>query len=148
MKKFAAPFIFIAVLLLAVSSSAVAGDEADVKDVIKTAYIEGVHIESSPEKMRAGFHPDFTMSVLRDDKIVKVSLDDWIGRMEAGNKEKKMDAPKPNVTYEFPEVNVEGNAAVARVELHRDGKHIFTDYLSLYKFEDGWKIVAKIFHRH
>jgi ketosteroid isomerase-like protein len=39
-------------------------------------------------------------------------------------------------------------AAVARVEVHRDGKHIFTDYLSLYRFADGWKIVGKIFQSH
>ena len=31
-------------------------------------------------------------------------------------------------------MNVKGNAAVARVEIYRDGKHTFTDYLSLYKF--------------
>ena len=30
----------------------------------------------------------------------------------------------------------------------RDGKHVFSDYLSLYKFEDGWKIIGKIFYRH
>ncbi len=33
------------------------------------------------------------------------------------------------------------------VEL-RDGKHVFTDYMSLYKVGDDWKIVGKIFHRH
>jgi hypothetical protein len=42
-------------------------------------------------------------------------------------------------------VDITNNEAVARVEVHRDGKHIFTDYLSLYKFADGWKIVGKIF---
>ena len=42
-------------------------------------------------------------------------------------------------------MDVTGKAAVARVELFRDGKHVFTDYLSLYQFADGWKIVAKIF---
>lgn len=40
------------------------------------------------------------------------------------------------------------HAAVARVELWRDGKHTFTDYLSLYRFDDGWKILGKIFQRH
>ena len=42
-------------------------------------------------------------------------------------------------------MDVTGKSAVARVEIHRDGKHVFTDYLSLYQFADGWKIVAKIF---
>jgi hypothetical protein len=51
-------------------------------------------------------------------------------------------APDPR---EFPLVDITNNEAVARVEVHRDGKHIFTDYLSLYSFADGWKIVGKIF---
>ena len=39
-------------------------------------------------------------------------------------------------------------AAVAKVALFRDGKQIFTDYISLYRFDEGWKLVAKTFHRH
>ena len=57
-------------------------------------------------------------------------------------------SPKPAIKAEYAVVDVEGNAAVARVEIYRDGKHTFTDYLSLYKFPDGWKIVGKIFQSH
>jgi hypothetical protein len=35
-----------------------------------------------------------------------------------------------------------------RLELRRDGKHVFTDHLSLYRFADGWKIVSKTFQAH
>lgn len=45
-------------------------------------------------------------------------------------------------------IEVVGNAAVAKVELYREDKKIFTDFLSLYKFEEGWRIVSKIYHRH
>ena len=45
-------------------------------------------------------------------------------------------------------MNVTGNTASARVEVYRDGKHTFTDYLLLYKFTDGWKIVSKADHAH
>ena len=34
-----------------------------------------------------------------------------------------------------------------RVEVYRDGKHTFTDYLLLYKFADDWKIVSKAYLR-
>jgi len=30
---------------------------------------------------------------------------------------------------------------------NKGGNKIFTDYLSLYKFEDGWKIVSKIYYK-
>ena len=52
------------------------------------------------------------------------------------------------IISEIPMVDVTGDAAVARVELYKDGKHIYSDYMSLYRFDDGWKIVGKIYHRH
>ena len=29
-----------------------------------------------------------------------------------------------------------------------EGKHVYTDYLSLLKFDSGWRIVAKVYHSH
>jgi hypothetical protein len=45
-------------------------------------------------------------------------------------------------------VDITGHAATVRFELCRDGVHTFTDYLSLYKCADGWKIVSKTFYTH
>jgi hypothetical protein len=42
-------------------------------------------------------------------------------------------------------VDVTGTAAVARVVLDYPNAH-FTDYLSLLKINDEWKVVNKIFH--
>ena len=55
--------------------------------------------------------------------------------------------PELETTAKYPMIDISGNAAVAKVELYRGGKQIFTDYLSLYKFDDGWKIVSKIYYR-
>ena len=139
-----------AVLILAGllgAAAAPADDASDVKAVIQSAYVDGVHVKLDPVKMRKGFHPDFRMLVLKDGKMTAVALEEWIERMETGAK-KNPDAPRPAIKAEFPMVDVTGNAAVARVEIFRDGKHTFTDYLSLYKFPDGWLIVGKIFQPH
>jgi hypothetical protein len=45
-------------------------------------------------------------------------------------------------------VGLSDDTAVVRVDLSRDGKHVFTDFLSLYKTAKGWQIVAKVFRRH
>jgi ketosteroid isomerase-like protein len=127
--------------------AAVADDASDVKAVIQSAYVEGVHVKLDAAKMRKGFHPDFRMLVLKDGKMSAVTLEEWISRMELREKENP-NAPRPAIKADFPMVNVTGNAAVARVEITRDGKHTFTDYLSLYKFPDGWMIVSKIFQAH
>ena len=129
------------------SASASADDSSDVKAVIQSAYVDGVHVKLDPTAMRKGFHPDFRMLVLKDGKMTAVTLEEWITRMENGAK-KNPDAPRPAIKAEFPMINATGNAAVARVEIYRDGKHTFTDYLSLYKFPDGWMIVGKIFQAH
>lgn len=55
---------------------------------------------------------------------------------------------RPRMRHAFTQVDVTGDAAVVRLELHRDGKHTFTDYLSLYRFPEGWKIVSKTFQSH
>ena len=129
--------------LVAGAASAADGDRAAIESVIKTAYVEGVHVKGDPALMRKGFHPDFRMFVLRDGALTTLTLDEWAGRIEKGARERT--GPAPQIRAEFPLVEVTNGAAVARVEIHRDGKHIFTDYLSLYRFADGWKIVGKIF---
>lgn len=132
--------------LSAMGAAAAEDDRAAVEAVVKAAYVDGVHAKGDPALMRQGFHPDFRMSVLRDGVMTQVSLEEWIARLEKGERERK--GPRPEIRHEFPHTEVTGNAAVVKVELYRDGKHTFTDYLSLYRFADGWRIVSKIFHLH
>ena len=132
---------------LAVAQAAANDEKSAVQKVVEEAYVQGVHANPSGDAMRKGFHQDFVMFVFDAGQIKKVTREEWIGRMEAAQA-KNSTAAKPQVKSEFPLVEITGNAAIVKVELHRDGKHVFSDYLSLYKFEDGWKIIGKIFYRH
>jgi ketosteroid isomerase-like protein len=132
--------------LLATAAAASELDQTAVKAVVRTAYVEGVHVRGDPALMRRGFHPDFRMFALREGTLSVVTLDEWAARIEKATRERK-GAP-PEVKHEFASVDVTGDAAVARVEIHKAGKHVFTDYLSLYRFPDGWKIVSKTFQAH
>lgn len=123
------------------------GEASAVKKVIEKAYVNGIHINRDIEAIKKGFHPDFNMLILRDGKIVKVPIAQWIERIEEGKK-KNPGPSKVKTTHKFSMVDVTGNAAVARIEIYKDGKHTYTDYMSLYKFPDGWKIVNKIFQSH
>ena len=138
-----------AVALLALAAPAAAQDAAEKKAVIQVitdAYVNGVHAKPDPAAMRRGFHPDFRMLVLTDGKMSAVTLEEWATRVakSAANP----DAMRPAVKADFPQVDVTGTVASARVELFRDGKHTFTDQLLLYKFGDGWKIVSKAYYTH
>jgi hypothetical protein len=52
------------------------------------------------------------------------------------------------ITCKYKSIDVTGNAAMAKIELYQKDKKLFTDYLQLYKFEEGWRIVSKIYQRH
>ena len=129
--------------LFAGAAMAADGDRAAIEAVIKTAYVDGVHAKGDPALMRQGFHPDFRMLVLKDGVMTPVDARRVGGADREGGP--RAQGPRPQIRHEFTLVDVTGKAAVARVELFRDGKHVFTDYLSLYQFADGWKIVSKIF---
>jgi len=117
-------------------------DAEAIRRVITSAYVEGLHMNGSRDAIRAGFHPDFVMKVLTEEGITDVTIEEWIARLPAEGT-----APSHTVDHEIPDVSVSGVAATARVEILFDGRHVFTDYMSLYKFGDDWRIVAKIFNR-
>ncbi len=124
-------------------------EQQAVVDVVTAAYVDGIHNFRDPVAIRQGFHPDFEMLILKDGSLEKLPIATWIERIEAQNvKEPPPTDGRRTTSAVFPSVEVTGSAAVAKVELTRDGKLVFTDYLSLYKFAEGWKIVGKIFYRH
>lgn len=138
---------FVAVLL---SITIVAQEQSTDKDkilkAIDKAYVQGLQNGNDIENIKKGFHPGFNLlGVDQNNHLSKLPIYTWYDmaedRLAAGKK------PEVETTAKYPLVDITGNAAVVKVELYREGKMIFTDYLSLYKFEEGWKIVSKIYHR-
>jgi hypothetical protein len=115
-----------------------------IKQVIEKAYIQGIHGDQDEETVKSGFQQDFAMLVLQDSDVEKVSVDEWLGRIEA------MKAENPELwnaetTHHFALVDVAGYAAVAKLDVYKGATHFSTDYMLLYRFEEGWRIVSKIF---
>lgn len=126
------------------------GSEEDIsaiRAIIGEAYIQGIHIDLDETTVRKGFHPGFTMNVLQDGTINPVSISQWIAKMEE-IRENTPGFSEIKTDYNVSMVNVTGNAASVRIDVYKDERHTFTDYMLLYKIEGDWKIVSKIFHRH
>lgn len=120
-------------------------DQAQIiKQVIEKAYIQGIHKKQNKDIAEMGFHPKFNMLVLKNNKLVKVDLDQWF-RMMGGSRNSKNDKPGPTISHTFCFVDVTGSTAVAKLKVYKDEKLFATDYMSLYKFNDQWKIVSKVF---
>lgn len=131
-------------------SQSLSSEQNKVKDVVQSAYIEGLQNEGDASKIEAGFHPDFyLLGIDKGDNMWRYAIKDW--KEKQVQKRKNGELPlsgDKKVSAKYKSIDITGNAAVVKLAYYVNTKHIYTDYLSLYKFESGWKIVSKIFHKH
>jgi hypothetical protein len=142
MKKFLIS-LFLSVPFLANAQSS---DEDAIRQVITTSYINGIQNGGSSDDIRKGFHPSFNMLRLIDNEVKPLPIEEWITNLEKA-KANNTPAP-PKAEGKFINIDITGTAAVVKLDLFRGGKRTFTDYLVLYKFAEGWKIVSKTFYRY
>ncbi|HMJ70443.1 MAG TPA: nuclear transport factor 2 family protein [Cyclobacteriaceae bacterium] len=147
MKQSTICFFLLTTLVTLVSTVAGAQtDEDQVKAVIESAYVQGIHNGGPVADIRAGFHPSFIMFVSASNNIKQMPLEEWITNIEKNRATSSNDGSK--ATAKFISVSVVGTSANAQLELYRKEKKVFTDNLLLYKFPEDWKIVSKTFYRH
>jgi hypothetical protein len=119
-------------------------EEEAIRELIEEAYIKGIHGTQDEHTVRSGFHHDFAMLVLQNNTIDRVNVDEWLARVEG------MKADNPNlwsaeIRHEFRLIDATGYAAVAKLDVYKADTHFSTDYMLLYRFEEGWRIVSKVF---
>jgi len=142
--------LIIAALIVITGKSILAqsNDYDEITSLIQKAYVDGTQNLGSISDVRNGFHPDFIMFRFVDDKIIPFTLEEWIKGIEKRRKEGP-ETYSAITTSKILSIDVMVNAATVKLELHKEGKLVFTDYLSLYKFEqDGWRIISKTYYKH
>jgi hypothetical protein len=149
-------YILVIICFLSISTLAFKNKEAKnaaevdaIKDLVLTSYVHGAFNELNADAMRKGFHEDFAIYSARGEKISKYPITAWADGV-AKRKGDDYDAkdPKNKWEHKFTSVDVTGGAAQVKIELFNQGKQVYTDYLSLLKFESGWRIVAKVYNEH
>lgn len=139
--------ILISAIIFSAETTNIDKDKESIKEVILLAYQEGICNVGDVEMIKKGFHPGFNLLIMNNDYLEKLAIYNWIKRI-SGRKQQGKYPPAEKVEFKFPYIDITGNAGMAKIDFFRGGKKIYTDFLSLYKFSDGWKIVAKIFHKH
>lgn len=146
------PLLAAAFLLLAAGLPAVHaehhGDEAEIKALIEKSYVHGAFNELNPEALEQGFHPDFAIFSADGEAIKKFPIAEWVKRTRDRKASADFDPAKNVWKHHFASVDITGHSASVKIELSKDGKKVYTDYLSLLKFDSGWRVVAKVYHRH
>ncbi len=114
----------------------------EIQKVVTQSYIMPLYYHKDIEDMRKGLHKDFNMYVLHENNFEKRSRDQWIEKLY---QVKERDLLKRIYTYNFELVDFEGHAAIVKLIVEEENATRYVDYLSLYKFDDGWKILTKLF---
>jgi hypothetical protein len=122
-------------------------EEDQIKSVIDKAYIEGIHNLGDLDETRKGFHPGFDLLIMRNNLLSKRPIYTWLETTER-RKAENPNGPENKTTVRYLMIDIVETAAIAKIELYREDKLQFTDYLSLYKFNEGWRIVSKIYQQH
>lgn len=125
-------------------------DKELIQQTIQSAYVEGLQNEGDTVKINAGFHPGFDLLIPgADGSLKKYSLSAWKAQTKADLASGKLPRkPEKKVSVKFLDVDITGNAAVAKFEFYVGDKLTFVDYQFLYKFGNQWKIVSKIFYKY
>ncbi len=124
------------------------GEMDAVKEVILKSYVHGAFNELNPEAMLKGFHQEFAIYSADGENLKKYPIATWAEGVRKRKSDSKFDPVKNKWDHNFANIDITGGSAAVKIELSHEGKHVYTDYLSLLKFDSGWKIVAKVYHSH
>lgn len=137
--------LILAILLMGSATAFAQNSEEEkaIKSMMETTYLHVLCENGDPEVLRQSFHPNFHMYVSNNGQAELRTFEDWIARLK-----KNRNPDKEKGSWKFKYVDVTGTTASLKVELYEKGKLKYTDYFSLYKLEDQWKVVAKAFTYH
>lgn len=143
--------LIIAVIAISATSFAqdITKDKEAIKKAIQTAYVEGLQNEGDMDKIDSGIHPDFNLiGIGEENKMWSLPIDKW--KEKTAKKKEEGKFPRTGdkkISVTFESVDITGNAAVAKIKFFVGKKLTYVDYISLYKFPNGWKMVNKIYYK-
>jgi hypothetical protein len=102
-------------------------------------YIQG-HATGNGDFMRKAFHTDAKIMAFRDGKLMNMTAEEFASRFNG-----KPAADEAQRKRRIENVEITGNAGVGKIVLEYPTV-TYTDYMSLLKVGDEWKIVNKVFY--
>lgn len=149
MKKLFIGAITLTLTISVLAQNSTKEDEEAIKNVIQTAYVEGLQNEGDIDKIDSGIHPGFNLlGIGEGEKMWNLTIEDW--KKKTLERKKKGEYPKAEdkkVSVKFLSIDITGTAAVAKIEFYVGKQLKYVDYISLYKFPEGWKMVNKIYYK-
>jgi len=124
-------------------------EQKAIADIIQTAYVEGLQNEGDSAKIDQGFHPDFKLLGKGNENALRqYAIEPWRSRQikaKANGKLPRKEENKVSITFEF--IDITADVAVAKLNYLEGGIQTYVDYITLYKYDGGWKMISKAFHK-
>lgn len=121
-------------------SNSTRSDDAEQIGALMQTYIEGARSGSS-DHMRPVFHELATICGY-------VGPDLFAGPIDMFYEWHAENGAAADITAGEPQVDIEGTAATARIEINNWTGHRFTDFFTLVKVGGHWQVLSKVFYLH
>lgn len=122
-------------------------DKKAIAAVIQSAYVEGLFNQGDTSLINAGFHPTFRLPGQKEgEEMRELFIGEW-KEIVATRKEKGAYPPpaEKEVSIEIQRIDVVESVASVKLDFLVGGKKAYVDFIDLYKFETGWKLVNKVY---
>ena len=143
-------FVILFAILLIVSLFSLDSKNAEIdaiEEVVQIAF-DAYYNDGDIELIKKYFHPGFNLLLMtRDNSLLYYFRHNFIDRVKQ-RKERGMYPPKKRVSIKFLRIDVVRNAAAVKQDFYRGERRTCTDFLSLYKFKEGWRIVSWTTYHH
>ena len=116
-------------------------DLRDLEAVLQT-YFDGLY-EGDTSKLARVFHSAAHLFSSEDGKLADMSQDQWFALVKSRQSARSRDLARNDWVVQIDRSGP--NTAFAKVHCQIPPRY-FTDYLTLVKLADGWKIVSKTYH--
>lgn len=118
-----------------------------IKKVICKSLVDAAGNYWDIKRFREGFHPGFTGLTCLGNDLEKDTFSEWEEAIMA-MKIKEPEGHRQLIIGKIPNVYVLGHIGIAEVKIYYGVQLNETAYILFLKFNDGWKIVSKVSHRH
>jgi len=137
--------ILLSVLLFTQSSED--AEKESVKEVVQKAF-DAYYNDGDIELIKKYFHPGFNLLTMTRDNSLRYYFRYNIIDRAKQLKDMGRYPPKKRISIKFLSIDVVGNIASVKQDFYRGERHTCTDFLSLYKFKEGWRIVSWTTYYH
>ena len=138
-----------ALMFVAMAAPLLAADSAEetlIRQLIEKAYVHGAFNEQNTVDMAMGFHRELAIFSAKGTDLGRYAIGSWIEGIEKRKTSSDYDPNRSKMDHKISKIDVTGGAAHAKVELSKNGKLIYTDYLSFIRFacpSSGLRMVGK-----